>query len=53
MSQELFQRYSFAHTGFMALGTNCQITKESDTSLLLTNTAPLRENEANTIAVSM
>jgi len=34
-------------------GTNCQITKESDTSLLLTNTTPLKQNEAITIAVSM
>ena len=42
------------YTGvYGSTGTNCQITKESDTSLLLTNTTPLRENEAITIAVSM
>lgn len=42
------------YTGvYGSTGTNCQITKESDTSLLLTNTTPLRQNEAITIAVSM
>ncbi len=34
-------------------GTNCQITKESDTSLLLTTTSSLEKNEGITIAVSM
>jgi len=42
------------YTGvYGSTGTNCQITKESDTSLLLTNITSLRQNEAITIAVSM
>jgi len=42
------------YTGLIgSKGTNCQITKQSDTSLLLTNITPLKQNEGITIAVSM
>lgn len=45
---------SVCYTGLIgSKGTNCQITKQSDTSLLLTNTTPLKQNEGITIAVSM